>query len=231
MKLRTIIVDDEPIARQIIQQYAADDTRLEILANCKNALEAMDFLQQNEVDLVFLDINMPKLTGLEMLKTLSNPPIIIFTTAYREYAVEGFESAALDYLVKPFSLTRFMRAVNRAIEKKITLAPKETPNYFFIKANGRNIKVLYDDILYIEAMSEYIRIHTCNQKITTLQSLRNMETKLPTKKFLRVHRSYLVGLDKIEAIEGNQILIGKIKVPVSKSHRATLEKLIENHNI
>ncbi|MEM6698834.1 MAG: response regulator, partial [Bacteroidota bacterium] len=134
MKLKTIIVDDEPIARQIIQQYAADDTRLEILADCKNALEAMRFLQQNEVDLIFLDINMPKLTGLEMLKTLNNPPMVIFTTAYREYAVEGFELAALDYLVKPFSLPRFLQAVNRAVEKKGNIVKVGIPNFFFIKA-------------------------------------------------------------------------------------------------
>lgn len=144
---------------------------------------------------------------------------------------EGFELAALDYLVKPFSLPRFLQAVNRAIKKKATLLKIETPSFFFIKADGRNIKVFYEDILYIEAMSEYIRIHTRTQKITTLQSLRNMETKLPAEKFLRVHRSYLVALDKIEAIEGNQVLIGKIKVPVSKSHRPTLGKLIESHNI
>lgn len=231
MKLRTIIVDDEPIARQIIQQYAVDEERLDIITSCKNALEAMNFLQQNEVDLIFLDINMPKLTGLEMLKTLKNPPMVIFTTAYREYAVEGFELAALDYLVKPFSLARFLQAVNRAIEKKATLAPATTANFFFIKADGRNTKVYYDDILYIEAMSEYIRIHTRRQKIITLQSLRNMEIKLPSEQFLRVHRSYLIASNKIEAIEGNQVLIGEAKIPVSKSHRKALADLIEKYNI
>ncbi|MEN0047852.1 MAG: LytTR family DNA-binding domain-containing protein [Bacteroidota bacterium] len=231
MKLKTIIVDDEPIARQIIQQYAADDTRLEILADCKNALEAMRFLQQNEIDLIFLDINMPKLTGLEMLKTLNNPPMVIFTTAYREYAVEGFELAALDYLVKPFSLPRFLQAVNRAVEKKGNIVKVGIPNFFFIKADGRNTKVRYDEILYIEAMSEYIRIHTISQRITTLQSLRYMESKLPKDQFLRVHRSYLVALNKIKTVEGNQIWIGEIKVPVSKSHRKVLSQLLEDYNL
>ncbi|MEL6945934.1 MAG: LytTR family DNA-binding domain-containing protein, partial [Bacteroidota bacterium] len=211
-----IIVDDEPIARQIIQQYAVDDTRLEISASCKNALEVIKFLQHNTVDLIFLDINMPKLTGLDMMRTLQNPPMVIFTTAYREYAVEGFELAAIDYLVKPFSLPRFLQAINRAVEKKTINISVESTNFFFIKADGKNIKVHYDDIIYIEAMSEYIRIHTHTQKITTLQSLRNMESKLPAEKFLRVHRSYLVSLDKIEATEGNQILIGDAKIPVSK---------------
>ncbi|MEM8526676.1 MAG: LytTR family DNA-binding domain-containing protein [Bacteroidota bacterium] len=231
MKLQTIIVDDEPIARQIIQQYAAEDDRLEVVAKCKNALEAIRFLQQNEVDLIFLDINMPKLTGLEMLRTLNNPPMIIFTTAYREYAVEGFELAALDYLVKPFSFPRFLQAVNRAVEKKGNSAKEEKPNFFFIKADGRNIKVFYDDILYIEAMSEYIRIHTKHQKITILQSLRSMETKLPSDQFLRIHRSYLIASDKIEAVEGNQVLIGAVKLPVSKSYRAVLTRLIKQYNI
>ncbi|MEL6719186.1 MAG: LytTR family DNA-binding domain-containing protein [Bacteroidota bacterium] len=231
MKLRTIIVDDEPIARQIIQQYAVDDTRLEISASCKNALEVIKFLQHNTVDLIFLDINMPKLTGLDMMRTLQNPPMVIFTTAYREYAVEGFELAAIDYLVKPFSLPRFLQAINRAVEKKTINISVESTNFFFIKADGKNIKVHYDDIIYIEAMSEYIRIHTHTQKITTLQSLRNMESKLPAEKFLRVHRSYLVSLDKIEATEGNQILIGDAKIPVSKSYREALARLIKKHNL
>jgi len=231
MKLRTIIVDDEPIARQIIQQYAVDDTRLEISASCKNALEVIKFLQHNTVDLIFLDINMPKLTGLDMMRTLQNPPMVIFTTAYREYAVEGFELAAIDYLVKPFSLPRSLQAINRAVEKKTINISVESTNFFFIKADGKNIKVHYDDIIYIEAMSEYIRIHTHTQKITTLQSLRNMESKLPAEKFLRVHRSYLVSLDKIEATEGNQILIGDAKIPVSKSYREALARLIKKHNL
>jgi len=231
MKLRAIIVDDEPIARQILQQYAADDGRLEILANCKNAMEAIRFLNQNEVEVVFLDINMPKLTGLELLKALNIKPFVIFTTAYREYAVEGFELEALDYLVKPFSFQRFLQAVNRAIERKQTNIPNENANFFFVKANGQNIKILYANILYVEAMSEYIRIHTSNQKITTLQSLRNMEAKLPSDQFLRVHRSYLIALDKIEAIEGNQVLISEVKIPVSKSYRDALAVIVKKYNI
>lgn len=231
MKRRCIIVDDEPIARQIIEQYVEDDGRLEVVARCKNALEAMRFLQQNEVDVVFLDINMPKLTGLEMLSVLEHKPTVIFTTAYREYAVEGFELEALDYLIKPFSFQRFVQSINRLIARNNSNHIPTKADFFFVKAEGRNVKVQYQDMLYIEAMSEYIRIHTTDKSVVVLQSLRNMEEKLPKDAFLRVHRSFIVALDKIEAIEGNQILIGTAKIPVSKSYRDALSKLISQYNL
>lgn len=176
MPLRTLIVDDEPIARQILVQYAQDDIRLEVVATCKNAIEALTYLQQQPIDLLLLDINMPKLSGLELVKSLAQPPAIIFTTAYREYAVDGFELQVVDYLVKPFSFPRFLQAVGRVSMLKQNNSNLSTADdFFFIKTDGKTIKIHHRDILYIEAMSEYVRIHTDKQNWMSLQSLRYLE--------------------------------------------------------
>lgn len=225
MKPQALVVDDEPIARQILEQYLKDDGRISLAGTCKNALEANQWLQQNKADVLFLDINMPKLSGLEFLKTLPHPPKVIFTTAYREYAVEGFELAAVDYLVKPFSLPRFMQAVSRIMETSTT----EAAAFFFIKVDGRTVKIQYDDILYVESLSEYIRIHTTDKTFTLLTSLRSWSEKLPADRFLQIHRSYLVAIDKIEAVEGNQVLIQAKQIPVSRSYKPQLMERMKGY--
>jgi len=222
MKIKALIIDDEPIARAILENYVEKDGRIELLTSCKNAQEAMTFLSQHEVDLIFLDIEMPKVNGLEMLGALINPPLVIFTTAYREYAVEGFELNAIDYLVKPFAFERFLKAISRVSERIQEKRGLQSADFFFIKSDGKNIKIHYKDIVFVEAMNEYVRIHTNTQKIMAFQKMSYLEEKLPSQQFKRVHRSYIISLDKIEAIEGNQVFVAGQKIPVSRSYQECL---------
>lgn len=220
MKLRCLVIDDEKHAREGIAQYVQRVASLELAGQCKSAIEANEFLQKQAVDLLLLDIQMPDLTGIEWLESLSNPPKVIFTTAYREHALEGFELNAVDYLVKPISFQRFLKACNKVIQAVATPTPQSelSEDYIFIKVDNQIVKIFLKDILYIEAAGDYIFIYTLEQRFMTLLSLKQVEEDLADKAFIRVHRSFLVHKPYVDAIEGNLLKIREKKIPVSRNY-------------
>lgn len=235
MTLRCIIIDDEPIARKGLKEYMQDAPFLQLAGEFDNPLKAADLLMQEKIDLLFLDIQMPKMTGMEFLKTLSHPPMVIFTTAYPQYAVEGFEWNAIDYLLKPFSFERFWKAVSKArsmqevITQPAAAASPGEPDYFFIKSDNKLIKIVYDDILFVEALQNYVAVFTTTKKYITYLTFHSIETHLPAGRFIRTHKSYLVAANKVESIEGNDITIGTHHIPISRTERETvLQQLIQN---
>ena len=241
MQINTIIVDDEPLALDVLETYISQMPELDLTARCINAYEANDALSNNQIDLMFLDIQMPQLTGIEFVKTLSNPPLVIFTTAYPNYAIEGFELDAIDYLLKPISAERFMKAVNKAMDQ-IKLRQKTSVNvddleadFIFVKADKKFIKVKYKDILYIEGLKDYVIIKTTTGRVITLQTMKSLEEKLPQKLFKRIHRSYIIGIDKINAVVGNMVEVidnGKAKhIPVGKNYRDELLEIIHKNKL
>jgi len=223
MKLSCIIIDDEPLARKGLKEYVGDIEFLQLVGEYDNPLRATDILINSKIDLIFLDIQMPKITGLEFLKTLANPPIVILTTAYPQYAIDGFELNAADYLLKPFSFKRFCKAVIKArglfeSGKCNSLQPLIVEaDHFFIKTDSKLVKINYSDILYVEALQNYIAVYTINKKYVTYLTLKSLEDSLPPQIFLKVHKSYLVAMTKIESIEGNEILIGQHHIPISRN--------------
>lgn len=240
--INAIIVDDEPLAQDILETYLQKIPQIELIAKCDNAFEANDVLQANDVDLMFLDINMPQLTGTEFLKGLTDPPVTIFTTAYPNYALEGFELNALDYLVKPISTERFLTACNRAIEQaelkqKAKAGPLEEggPGFFFVKADKKLVRVNMADIVYIEGLKDYVIIRMPNDRVITLQTMKSLEDRLPSASFQRIHRSFIVNLDRIEALHGNMVEVtekGKTtSLPVGKSYREVLAERIEGYKL
>lgn len=236
--LRVLIVDDEYMARMLLENYAQKLPNLEIVGLCENAIEALNYLRNEKIDILFLDIQMPHLTGLELVQTLQRKPAIVFTTAYSEHAVEGFRLDAIDYLLKPFSFERFVQAINKAtnyisfqdnqqsqLPDNQEIKEKEI-NHLFVKADGKLIKVKFEEILYIEGLKEYVSLYTAKDRIITLQSLKNLEEILPDSNFLRVHKSYIIALDKIQSIVGNQVEINKKMIPIGLTYKESLlEKL------
>ena len=215
--LHCLIVDDEPIGRDALARYTAAIDFLQLEGSCKNALEANNTLQDKQIDLVFLDIQMPLMSGMEWLATLSTSPLVIFTTAHPEYAIESYQFDVVDYLLKPISFQRFLQAANKARRFRSIheSAAQEGDDYIFVKTDQQLVKVAVKDILYIESMQNYIIIHTITEKIMTLVPLKQALEMLPKELFLQVHKSYVVAKDKVEAIEGNQLVLGAHKVPVS----------------
>lgn len=236
--IKAIIVDDEPLALDVLETYIAQLPELELVARCENALEAREVLKEHNVDLMFLDINMPQLTGIDFLKTLSVKPNFIFTTAHPYYAVEGFELNAIDYLMKPIPLERFMKAVNKVIDMQVgeTSAPeKKKENFIFVKADKKLIKVNFDDILYIEGLKDYVIIRQKEGRIITLHTMKSLEAKLPDHIFKRIHRSYIVNIGAIDAIVGNMIELkekSQVKhIPIGKNYREELLKVINKNRL
>lgn len=240
--LKCIIVDDEALARQVVRTYLEDLPEYEIIAECKNALEAMNILSSESIDLMFLDINMPKLSGLSFLKTLSNPPLVIITTAYKEYALEGYELDVVDYLNKPFSFERFLKALSKVkdrISKPESSVEKEESrqeshskiDFVFIKADKKTYKLSFDEILYIEALGDYVKIYTTNEIIVSYITLKKLEQILPYELFPRIHKSYIISLSKIKSIEGNMVNIENKKITIGASYRKNFFKLIQSHSI
>jgi DNA-binding LytR/AlgR family response regulator len=236
MEIKALIVDDEPLAQNVIQQYAKKLPQLSIAGTCNDAICAHQFLQETEVDLLFLDINMPKLSGISFLRNLKNAPLVIFTTAYSEYALEGFELDAIDYLKKPFSFDRFCKAVFKAEEllqlKNDSHGQTNTEvhaDFLFIKSNKKTIKVRFTDIYYIEGLGDYIQIHVENQKIITNLSMKKIMSLLPENKFYRIHKSFIISLDKIDLIEGNMVQIKKNKLPVGNSYRHDFMEFVNHY--
>lgn len=216
-----IIIDDEPLALDLLETYIPKVPFLELKGAFSNPFEASDYLKNNAVDLVFLDIQMPDITGIQWLKTLSQPPIVIFTTAYSKYAVEGFNLDVLDYLLKPFDFKRFLKAVNKAHDYLLLLQNVDNQainNHFFVKSEYQTIKIDFDTVLYIESMDDYCRIFLTNGKsILTLCSMKKMVEQLPPTLFCRVHRSYIIALSKIEKIVRKNVVISKKEIPIGDS--------------
>jgi two-component system LytT family response regulator len=232
--IRCLIVDDEPPAREIMRHYASQVPALEIAGECENAIQAFAFLQQGTVDLIFLDIRMPQLNGNDFLKTLSNPPKVIFTTAYPEYALEGYELNAVDYLVKPVRFERFLKAIHKAFAATplksatgtVLTEEKKNEAFVYFRADRKMIKVLLDDILYIESMKDYIKIFTRQSVVITKQSISSVEAMLPEKEFVRVHRSYIVSIKKIKSFTSELIEIEKAEIPIGKLYRNEVLKVV-----
>lgn len=235
MKLRCLITDDEPIARQIIEGYIDQIPYLELAGSCRNALEALEKLKSTSVDILFLDINMPHLSGLNMLRALPQRPHVIITTAYPEYAVQGFELAVTDYLVKPFSLERFLMAVERiAVQFRETpSSPASSPEptaasgqVLFVKTSDKIIRLALEEILFAEAYGNYVKLYTSRERHLLPQPLGQLHEYLPTNQFVRIHKSYLVALRHIDSIEGNRVKVGEEQLPVGKVYkRELLERL------
>lgn len=222
MNLKTLVIDDEPLAQNIIRKYAEDTKSIEIKGFCNDALEAIEIMEKQSIDLIFLDINMPKLSGIEFLKTFKNPPLVILTTAYTNYAMEGYELNVLDYLVKPFSFVRFLKAVQKA-EQQFQLTQKskseDKPESIFIKSNKKNYQVKFNEIVYIDGLGDYIKIYTDKTHLVTNISMKRMEELLPENEFYRIHKSHIVNLKKIVAIEGNIIELPGIKLTIGSNYR------------
>lgn len=214
--LSCLIVDDEPSARDVISRYIEDTPHCSEVGSCSNAIEAMEFLEDHRVDVIFLDINMPKLSGISFLKSLDHPPAVIITSAYEDYALEGYELDVVDYLLKPFSFERFLKAVNKV---KNHIDDSISHSKLSIKTDGKIYKVDPADILYIEAMGDYVSIHTKENKRITHNTLKKLEKLLPAGQFIRVHKSYIVNVGHIDYLEGNTISIGKTTVPIGGTYR------------
>jgi len=228
-----IIIDDEPLAHEIIEEFCSMLPHLHLDKNCYNAMEAMQFLNSNTVDFMFLDINMPKLKGLDFLKTLTNPPKTIITTAYKEHALEGFELNVIDYLLKPFSFDRLVKAVNKVTQthskqdSKVLDSDNSSSNHnrFFLKGDKKHHQIHTEDILYIEAYGNYTKVYLNKEMIISHEKISSFETLLPEDNFLRVHKSFIVAIDKIKLIEGNRIHIVEHKIPVGQTYKSAVNKL------
>jgi DNA-binding LytR/AlgR family response regulator len=234
-QINCVITDDEPIARDIVLNYCNHLPFLKVIAICSNALEAKAVLQKEKVDLIFLDINMPLLDGISFIKTLRQPPQIIFTTAYKEYALNAFEVAAVDYLLKPFSLDRFMMAVDKALERMNTNSSavqteqsiQQVAESIFIRTENKIYRVLYKDILYAEASGNYIKVICRNQTLMPLVTISNFEEQLPASMFVRIHRSYIININCITLIEGNRVFVNNIELPIGSSYKEQFLKTLK----
>jgi DNA-binding LytR/AlgR family response regulator len=233
--INCIIIDDEPLAREGIASYVREIDFLHLVATAENPIELAKLLDQHPIDLIFLDIQMPKMNGLEFLKTLQHPPMVIITTAYPNHALKGFQLNVLDYLVKPITFDRFFKSVKKAHDYYRLLNRSDDPasqkdgpdDYFFIRCGSKYEKIPFGQILYIEGMQNYITIYTQKGKFITLLYLKNLEENLDSASFIRVHKSYIVAIDKIEGIEGNEILIQSHRIPISRNYRdAVLARVV-----
>lgn len=235
MTIRYIIVDDEHIAHDIIENYCSMLPKMVLMQNCYDAIEAIEYLNTNTVDLIFLDLNMPKLKGFEFLKTLSYPPKVIVTTAYKEYALEGYELNIVDYLLKPFSFERLLKAVNKAFNdssKASVVIPPHPSNHveqvkrIFLRSNKKHIQVILDDVLYIEAKGNYTKIVLKEESITIREKITALMELLPDDNFIRVHRSFVVASRHIKSIEGNQIHIASEIIPIGKLYKHKINNIL-----
>ena len=235
--MKCMIVDDEPLAIDVLENHLQRMPNVELVAKCNNALEAAQTLKLKDVDLLFLDIQMPEITGIEFLKSIENPPLVIFTTAYSEYALEGFELDAIDYLLKPISFDRFQKAVQKA-EEYFSLKhggdiekPELESEQIFVKANQKLIKINYNEIQYIEAFADYVKIYIPEKRIVTLQTMKKMEAKLPEDRFCRVHRSYIVGLKHVSAYSSSEVEVNGVKLPIGKNYKERFLNYMRSKNI
>jgi DNA-binding LytR/AlgR family response regulator len=228
MKLKCIIIDDEPIARKVLQEFIEEIDYLDLVGQAENPLKAMSLINDNDIDIIFLDINMPKINGIEFLKTTKLNASIIMTTAYTDHAVEAFGLEVLDYLVKPIAFDRFLKACNKAketvgLKKTIQVQPNKANDHFFVKCNNQIEKIFYDDLMYAEAMLNYVMLYTNSKKMMVYVTIKSLEEQLPADVFIKVHKSFIVNKTKIKSIDGNILDIGNEKITISQNLR---EKVI-----
>ncbi|MGH2649545.1 MAG: LytR/AlgR family response regulator transcription factor [Ginsengibacter sp.] len=233
-KIICLAVDDEPPALDVLKKYIISVQNLELAGTCADAVEALNFLRQKPVDLLFLDIQMPNLLGTDLIRTLKNPPKVIFTTAYRKFAVEGFELDAVDYLLKPISFERFLKAVNKVMQTSfkeiesagLTVDNSSSQELITVRADRKNLKIALDDILYVESLKDYVKIVTVSKNIVTKQSISSLEETLPSNKFLRIHRSFIIATNKVESFTNDTIEIAKHELPISRMYRHEVERVL-----
>ena len=239
MSYRVLIVDDEPLAINVIKRYLESFENFEIAATAQNAIDAFSIISKEHIDVIFLDINMPTMSGLDLIRNLKNPPLVVITTAFREYAVESFDLEAIDYLVKPISLERFMNSISR-IEKRLNGATpqvviqesstnaKSSKDHVFLKVDKRMVKVKFEDIIYIESLKDYVCVKTKTEKLINHNNLVSIAELLPEDEFVRIHRSYIIALSKVKAIEGNCVEIDGKLLPIGRNYQKHIKKLILN---
>ena len=237
-KINCLIVDDEPPALQLMEKYINAVPVLHFAGKCSNAVDAMSILQQDSIDLIFLDIQMPHILGTDFIRALINPPKVVFTTAFRKFAIEGFELDAVDYLLKPISFERFLKAVNKVMKLNLPVVPtfpqdmmpksEPEPSFLFLRADRRNLKIQLHEILFVESLKDYVKVVTKDRTIVSKQSISTIEESLPEETFLRIHRSFIVSLSKIESFTAGLIQVGKYELPVSRSYRHEVEKALKH---
>ncbi|MGV4415126.1 LytR/AlgR family response regulator transcription factor [Chryseobacterium sp. T1] len=227
MKIKCIITDDEPLAVSLLEKYVSEMPDFELLSTFLNPIEAIEFIQNNEVDLVFLDIQMPELSGINFMKIVGDKVKYILTTAYSEFAMEGYEHNVIDYLLKPITISRFEKSIQKALERLSKPAELEK-NFVFIKSSGQQHKILFDDILYIESIKDYVNIKTKNQEYIVLDTLKSLEEKLPESTFARIHKSYILNLNQIKSIDSkNVLLISEQEIPIGESFKTNFLKKLK----
>ncbi|HEY4194755.1 MAG TPA: LytTR family DNA-binding domain-containing protein [Mucilaginibacter sp.] len=223
MTLKCLIIDDEPIARKLLEEYIGETDFLVLVGTAENPLKATGLINDLTPDLIFLDINMPKMNGLDFLRSAKNLPMVIMTTAYGQYALDGFEMAVVDYLVKPFALERFLKATQKALELKMLrerklIPERKDPGHFYVKCNGKIEKMLYDELVYVESMANYVTLYTLHDKLVVYLTIKGILEKLPPEKFMQVHKSYIVNIDSVKTIEGNMLHVGGTKITIGQSY-------------
>lgn len=233
MKIKCLVVDDEPLAIKLIENHISKIDALEVMATCNSALKAFEILNTQEIDLMFLDIKMPNITGIDFLKTLKNPPKTIFTTAYRDYAIESYDLEAVDYLLKPITFERFFKSINRLLrnnkESEITKKEAVQDDYIIVKSGSKYHKIIKLNILYIESLKDYIKIHTTYDKhIVSKYKIGDIEQKLKESHFLRVHRSYIINLNKINAFTINDIEVSSTEIPIGASYKDNVVSFLDS---
>jgi len=231
-KIKCIVIDDEPAAIEIIDSYISEVPFLELVNKFTNPIDAAVFIENDKIDLMFLDIRIPEINGLQFLSSLNSPPLVIITTAYKDYAIESYEHGVIDYLLKPFDFNRFFKAVNKATHYISKIQGNNTysqgkQKYIFVKSDYKLVKINVDDIIFVEGLKDYIKIYTKNKLILTLMSMSNIEAKLPGDDFFRIHRSYIISLNKIDFISRHRVIMGEKFIPVSLPYRERFYKIID----
>jgi two-component system, LytTR family, response regulator len=239
LKLNCVIIEDEPLARNLMTEYVRKVPELNLLNAFSNPLEALEALRTLSVDLLFLDVQMPEITGISLLKVLKKRPLVVLTTAYSEYALEGYELDVADYLLKPITFERFLKSVDK-IMQRLEAEPKHvitttenspSPTFVFVKDGTKLVKIQLDEILYVEGLKDYVTIHTTHQKITTLQRMKALEEQLPADKFIRIHNSYIVALNAIEVVQKNEVEIKGATLPIGDTFKKSFKEFIEKNHI
>ncbi|MEL6867870.1 MAG: LytTR family DNA-binding domain-containing protein, partial [Bacteroidota bacterium] len=231
--IKVLLVDDEYLALRLLENFIKEVPDLEIIGKEKSPIKALDILNSGQVDLLFLDVQMPTLSGVNLLKTLKQAPLTIFTTAYTDHAISAFDLDAVDYLLKPFSFERFLKAVNKAKTQLHLSTPSsnlppspDSQEFMVIRSEAKTTKVFLDQILFIEGLKEYVRIVCQEEKLVMLESLKNLEAQLPAERFMRIHKSYIINISAVKALEGNRLLIEEYKIPISRARKAEVMKRI-----
>jgi DNA-binding LytR/AlgR family response regulator len=239
--MNCLAIDDEPLALSIVKDFSSKIEFINLIACCTNPIEAITLINQQNIDLIFLDIQMPNITGLEFIRSLKNPPLVIFTTAYPKYALDGFELNATDYLVKPFSFERFLRSVNKAYEivnlrrnktyQPVANEPLKQEKYIMVRVEYSTVKVDLGQILYVEGLKDYIKIYTGKKPLLTKSTMKNIEEKLPSEQFVRVHKSFIINLGKIESIENNRIIMQEKYIPIGNQYKNAFYDLLNSKRL